>query len=216
MVDSRNRPHKVTNVRGEVSDAAPATKKLFSQNLRFIMAQHGVSNIELARIVNVSENTICYWRAGTRYPTATALQALASYFGISQSDFFDANGTAGTVAQAELTNKRGVVVGGASESQDGALVRAFVMKENSMLPFIQPADNVIYRLYKAKEQPKEESLAVVRLDGILTVRRVFYIGGKVALVATDKRFPPSIFDLDSKDFEFVGAPTSIQRNISML
>ena len=216
MANNQNTPTRVTNVRGEVARLAPATKKLFSQNLRFIMAQHGVSNIELARIVNVSENTICYWRAGTRYPTATALQALASYFGISQSDFFDANGTAGTVAQAELTNKRGVVVGGTSESQDGALVRAFVMKENSMLPFIQPADNVIYRLYKAKEQPKEESLAVVRLDGVLTVRRVFYIGGKVALVATDKRFPPSIFDLDSKDFEFVGAPTSIQRNISML
>ena len=213
MATTKERLAKVANVKGEVREAAPATKKLFSANLRFLMEQHGVKSKELCKILNVSENTICYWRAGTRYPTATALQALANYFGVDQQDFFDRHGTAGVMTrQTQPTAPRTITDD--STTQSDVAVGVFEIHDDAMAPIIQKNDRVIYHAFGPSQKPRDGALAVVEVDGTKTVRRIFYAANKVTMVASDRRYPPMVFDLDSPDYAFIGSPATIQRNIS--
>lgn len=52
----------------------------FKENLKFLRAQHGVSQLKLAKLIDTSQSTICKWEKGKIEPDLHHLAMLANYF----------------------------------------------------------------------------------------------------------------------------------------
>lgn len=57
----------------------------FSEKLRQLMDQNGISNYRLAKEINVSQSTVANWKNGVT-PLPVYVQKVAEYFGISAND----------------------------------------------------------------------------------------------------------------------------------
>ena len=53
---------------------------MFSQILKRLRKENGISQAELAKSIGVVQGTIYFWENGTNEPTATYLVRLAQYF----------------------------------------------------------------------------------------------------------------------------------------
>jgi len=56
---------------------------MLPNRIRQMRTKKGLSQADLAEIVNVKRNTVSTWERGTRKPDFDALQALAKYFDVS-------------------------------------------------------------------------------------------------------------------------------------
>lgn len=56
---------------------------VFSQNLKYLRNEKGLTQSQLAEILNYTQSNICEWEKGTVEPKASALITLANYFGVS-------------------------------------------------------------------------------------------------------------------------------------
>ena len=63
-------------------------KTAVSRNLTRLMEERNVSRRTLSKDLNIKYTTLCDWINGNSFPRASALSALAGYFGISESEFF--------------------------------------------------------------------------------------------------------------------------------
>ena len=68
------------------------SKEVFSRNLRKYMAQAGINQKELAKIIGVSPATFNGYYKGEFYPRIDKIQKLADYFGILKSDLIEDKG----------------------------------------------------------------------------------------------------------------------------
>lgn len=59
---------------------------LFCERLKELRIEHGLSQAELAKIIKVSDGTICFWENGVNEPKMTYIIRLAEYFNVS-TDF---------------------------------------------------------------------------------------------------------------------------------
>ena len=55
----------------------------FSERLKELREEAGLSQIELAKLVKLSKSAIAYWELGQRVPSLEAVIVLADYFNVS-------------------------------------------------------------------------------------------------------------------------------------
>ncbi len=60
--------------------------KIFAERLRDLRTERGLSQRELAKLVNLSCSAIQQWESETRVPNAEAIVAIAKFFSVS-SDY---------------------------------------------------------------------------------------------------------------------------------
>lgn len=60
-----------------------------AKNLRHLRESKGLSLIELGRLTGLSKQSIWNFENGERFPSHDALSALALFFEIEETDFFD-------------------------------------------------------------------------------------------------------------------------------
>nr|DAY56200.1 MAG TPA: Repressor protein CI [Caudoviricetes sp.] len=66
-------------------------KALFSQRLTQIMQEHNINQVELSKILNVSESTVGKWILKKSLPRMGIIQQLADYFSVGKSFFLEIN-----------------------------------------------------------------------------------------------------------------------------
>jgi len=64
---------------------------LFSRRLKRLRDRNGITMVELADAIGMSQATISEWEKGNKFPRAGALQQLANYFDVPMEYFFKEN-----------------------------------------------------------------------------------------------------------------------------
>lgn len=64
-------------------------REIFSRNLKKYMDQYDLNNVELSKIVGVSESTVGKWLLQKATPRMGAIEQMARYFGIQKSDLLE-------------------------------------------------------------------------------------------------------------------------------
>ena len=59
---------------------------LLSDNINCLMEEAGITNVDLGKTLEISDETIRSWRKGTKVPTVDKLLKLAEYFQVSLDD----------------------------------------------------------------------------------------------------------------------------------
>jgi transcriptional regulator with XRE-family HTH domain len=67
-------------------------RKIFAENLAFLLDEKGVSQVELARALNVATGTVSGWVNGKKYPRADAMEKIAERLGVRMSILVAENG----------------------------------------------------------------------------------------------------------------------------
>lgn len=65
------------------------TSKIIAKNLKRLMENRELSNVELSEIIGVSESTVGKWLLEKSIPRMGAIEKLASYFHINKSDLLE-------------------------------------------------------------------------------------------------------------------------------
>lgn len=60
-----------------------------AENIKRLRIQHGLSQLELANIIGVSDKAVSTWELGTKTPRMGAIQRMADYFGVLKSDIIE-------------------------------------------------------------------------------------------------------------------------------
>ena len=63
----------------------------FSERLRELRGERGISQVTLAHVIGVSKGIISLWENGLREPTLSNLTALADFFDVSLDDLTGRN-----------------------------------------------------------------------------------------------------------------------------
>lgn len=63
--------------------------KLVARNLRRIMYEHGKTQAEVAKDLNISKATLSSWMNGTRIPRMNKVDLLCHYFNCKRSDIME-------------------------------------------------------------------------------------------------------------------------------
>ena len=71
--------------------------RVFSSNLRRLMARDGINQRELAKRVGASESSVSYWMNGVNVPRTGILQKLTEIFNCRPSDLLTEPGTQNAV-----------------------------------------------------------------------------------------------------------------------
>lgn len=64
-------------------------KYIFSENLKRLMNEKGVSRRDIADILKISYFTVSDWVNGRKYPRMDKVEMLANYFGVLKSDLIE-------------------------------------------------------------------------------------------------------------------------------
>lgn len=64
-------------------------KTLFSKRLTEIMEKHNINQVELSKVLNVSESTVGKWLLMKAMPRMGVIQKLADYFNVGKSYFLE-------------------------------------------------------------------------------------------------------------------------------
>ena len=57
--------------------------KIFAERIKYLRAEKGIGQVELAKELGVSSGAISFWENGLREPTMSSLIALAKFFHVS-------------------------------------------------------------------------------------------------------------------------------------
>ena len=67
-------------------------REIFVKNLRYLMAERGITQADICRELNVSSATASDWCNGNKYPRVDAMQKLADLLGVLFSTLTTENG----------------------------------------------------------------------------------------------------------------------------
>jgi transcriptional regulator with XRE-family HTH domain len=67
-------------------------KKIFGQNLAFLLDRLGKSQVDVARELDVATGTVSEWVRGHKYPRIDKMQALSELLGVRMSILIEENG----------------------------------------------------------------------------------------------------------------------------
>ena len=166
------------------------TKHIFSNNLCRLLERNGITQIELAKKMNVAASTVSSWCNGDKMPRMDKVEWMANFFGVSRTSLID-----------DISNRPVAIPAGFSPMPETVLVPRIgriacgdpitaeenvedydeVLKSwhadftliccgDSMLPKIEDGDVVAIR-----SQPTVENgeIAAVRIGDEATLKRVF-------------------------------------------
>ncbi|EHJ08091.1 helix-turn-helix domain-containing protein [Staphylococcus simiae] len=62
-----------------------SARKILSENLRQLMKENNITQVELSEAIGVSQSTISNWLKEVKYPRISKVQELANYFNVPKS-----------------------------------------------------------------------------------------------------------------------------------
>ena len=65
------------------------TKKIFSENLSRLLAEHGKTQLDLSNEMHVAASTVSSWCNGSKMPRMDKVEWMASYFGVQASQLIE-------------------------------------------------------------------------------------------------------------------------------
>jgi len=197
-------------------------RAIFSRNLKMYMEVHGLNNVELSRIVGVSESTVGKWLLQKSLPRMGVVEQLANYFKINKSDLLEDKGKMvsipddpnvfapklkkvpllGTTAAGEpiLSEEHFEGYVGTTANADFCLR----VTGDSMTGIgIYDGDTVFV---KSQNEAESGQVVVVRINGdAVTLKRFYRHAGSVILQSETPAYPPMIFNANNcDDFRILG------------
>ena len=197
-------------------------RAIFSRNLKMYMEVHGLNNVELSRIVGVSESTVGKWLLQKSLPRMGVVEQLANYFKINKSDLLEDKGKMvsipddpnvfvpqlkkvpllGTTAAGEpiLSDEHFEGYVGTTANADFCLR----VNGNSMTGIGIYDGDIVF--VKAQNEAESGQVVVVRIDGdAVTLKRFYRHAGSVILQSENPAYPPMIFNANNcDDFRILG------------
>lgn len=171
-------------------------------NIKRLREQHGLTQEQLGKMVDVSRSTITQWERGWTTPRMGNVQLLAGALGVSTADIIadelpPSNAIKPTTAKPAYAPLLGRVHAGKAQEpdvlQDAIPVPYEIIKHHPQGYFLQVEgdcmDNVYpegcYILIDPEQRPSNGSIAVVSIDGADYVMRRLYRGANTLILSPD-------------------------------
>lgn len=171
-------------------------------NIKRLREQHGLTQEQLGKMVDVSRSTITQWERGWTTPRMGNVQLLAGALGVSTADIIadelpPSNAIKPTTAKPAYAPLLGRVHAGEAQEpdvlQDAIPVPYEIIKRHPQGYFLQVEgdcmDNVYpegcYILIDPEQRPSNGSIAVVSIDGADYVMRRLYRGANTLILSPD-------------------------------
>lgn len=195
-------------------------RAIFSRNLKSYMEKHDLNNVELSRILGVSESTVGKWLLQKSLPRMGVVEQLANYFKINKSDLLEDKTVSipddpnifapklkkvpllGTTAAGEPILSEEHFEGYVSTTEDADF--CLRVHGDSMNGIGIYDKDIVF--VKAQEEVESGQVAVVRINGdAVTLKRVYRNDASVILQSENPDYPPMIFSADNcDDFRILG------------
>lgn len=171
-------------------------------NIKRLREQHGLTQEQLGKMVDVSRSTITQWERGWTTPRMGNVQLIAGALGVSTADIIadelpPSNAIKPTTAKPAYAPLLGRVHAGKAQEpdvlQDAVPVPYEIIKRHPQGYFLQVEgdcmDNVYpedcYILIDPEQRPSNGSIAVVSIDGADYVMRRLYRGANTLILSPD-------------------------------
>lgn len=171
-------------------------------NIKRLREQHGLTQEQLGKMVDVSRSTITQWERGWTTPRMGNVQLLAGALGVSTADIIadelpPSNAIKPATAKPAYAPLLGRVHAGEAQEpdvlQDAIPVPYEIIKRHPQGYFLQVEgdcmDNVYpegcYILIDPEQRPSNGSIAVVSIDGADYVMRRLYRGANTLILSPD-------------------------------
>lgn len=171
-------------------------------NIKRLREQHGLTQEQLGKMVDVSRSTITQWERGWTTPRMGNVQLLAGALGVSTADIIadelpPSNAINPTTAKPAYAPLLGRVHAGKAQEpdvlQDAIPVPYEIIHRHPQGYFLQVEgdcmDNVYpegcYILIDPEQRPSNGSIAVVSIDGADYVMRRLYRGANTLILSPD-------------------------------
>lgn len=171
-------------------------------NIKRLREQHGLTQEQLGKMVDVSRSTITQWERGWTTPRMGNVQLLAGALGVSTADIIadelpPSNAIKPTTAKPAYAPLLGRVHAGKAQEpdvlQDAVPVPYEIIKRHPQGYFLQVEgdcmDNVYpegcYILIDPEQRPSNGSIAVVSIDEADYVMRRLYRGANTLILSPD-------------------------------
>ncbi|VWL94535.1 Antitoxin PezA [Collinsella aerofaciens] len=171
-------------------------------NIKRLREQHGLTQEQLGKMVDVSRSTITQWERGWTTPRMGNVQLLAGALGVSTADIIadelpPSNAIKPTTAKPAYAPLLGRVHAGKAQEPDvlqsAIPVPYEIIKRHPQGYFLQVEgdcmDNVYpegcYILIDPEQRPSNGSIAVVSIDGADYVMRRLYRGANTLILSPD-------------------------------
>lgn len=171
-------------------------------NIKRLREQHGLTQEQLGKMVDVSRSTITQWERGWTTPRMGNVQLLAGALGVSTADIIadelpPSNAIKPATAKPAYAPLLGRVHAGKAQEpdvlQDAIPVPYEIIKRHPQGYFLQVEgdcmDNVYpegcYILIDPEQRPSNGSIAVVSIDGADYVMRRLYRGANTLILSPD-------------------------------
>lgn len=197
-------------------------RAIFSRNLKMYMEIHDLNNVELSRIVGVSESTVGKWLLQKSLPRMGVVEQLANYFKINKSDLLEDKGKMvsipddpnvfapklkkvpllGTTAAGEpiLSEEHFEGYVGTTANADFCLR----VHGDSMTGIGIYDGDIVF--VKSQNEAESGQVVVVRINGdAVTLKRFYHNGESVILQSENPAYPPMVFNANNcDDFRILG------------
>lgn len=171
-------------------------------NIKRLREQHGLTQEQLGKMVDVSRSTITQWERGWTTPRMGNVQLLAGALGVSTADIIadeipPSNAIKPATSKPAYAPLLGRVHAGEAQEpdvlQDAIPVPYEIIKRHPRGYFLQVEgdcmDNVYpegcYILIDPEQRPSNGSIAVVSIDGADYVMRRLYRGANTLILSPD-------------------------------
>lgn len=168
---------------------------MFQTKLKQLRERDGLSQVKLAKLLNVSQSTVGMWESGRNKPTFAMLGKIAQVFSVP----------VGSLVEAEPPTVL------ASEAAGYGTTPMVLMPDNSMSPELMEGDMLTLR--PVTQLTKGDVVAFYQ-DGRLLVRHITLSGETVAATARNIELAPVMFHRGKEKeagIQIVGKVVSLQR-----
>lgn len=171
-------------------------------NIKRLREQHGLTQEQLGKMVDVSRSTITQWERGWTTPRMGNVQLLAGALGVSTADIIadelpPSNAIKPTTAKPAYAPLLGRVHAGKAQEpdvlQDAVPVPYEIIKRHPQGYFLQVEGDCMDKVYPEgcyilidpEQRPSNGSIAVVSIDGADYVMRRLYRGANTLILSPD-------------------------------
>lgn len=174
---------------------------IFAKNVRQYRENLGISQIEFAKLLGVSSQSVSTWEVGSNSPRMKMLPKIAQILGVSVIDLMTDSSSRdelttipiiGSVAAGVPIEESQDIDGYAEVSGDTRNTYALRVHGDSMYPEFHDGDTVII---KKQSSYKNGDIVVARVNGYeYTVKKYRRNNNDVLLIPVNSDFEPMVYD----------------------
>ena len=186
------------------------------KQIKFLRESAGLNQVNLGKIIGVSDKAVSAWETDKKVPRMGKLQAIADYFGVPKSYIIDGDrdesvrgGGASFISGLSRVYDRHSVPRIVDAPRNHSIMApdnvdeyddapswlrcdfSFVCKDDSMIGAGIHAGSVVF--IKQQSKVTQGQIAAVVINGKVSLKRVQYIDGGVALWPENPQYEPMIF-----------------------